>query len=201
MGDATPRREITRLLEAWQAGDAGAGEQLFPLVYDHLKILARRQLARGSSDTLQTTAVVHEAYVKLVGGARGEFADRGHFYAVASRAMRQILVDYARRRAARKRGGELVRIDLDEERIPIEDRAAEILVVDEALTRLEQLDPRLVRIVEMRFFTGLSVEETAGAIDASPSTVKREWKKARAFLYRELASDAGSATISDVSPV
>jgi RNA polymerase sigma factor (TIGR02999 family) len=194
MENATPRREITRLLDAWQAGEADAGERLFPLIYDHLKVLARRQLARGSSDTLGTTAVVHEAFVKLVDGAGGRFADRGHFYAVASRAMRQILVDYSRRRSARKRGGDRVRVDLDEERIPIEDRAAEILVVDEALNRLERLDPRLVRIVEMRFFTGLSVEETAEAIEASPSTVKREWKKARAFLYRELAADRPAST-------
>jgi RNA polymerase sigma factor (TIGR02999 family) len=151
-------------------------------------VLARRQLARGASKTLQTTAVVHEAYVKLVDSSGLRFADRGHFYAVASKAMRQILVDRARRRAAQKRGGDRVRVDLDENRVPIEERAAEILAVDQALTRLEKLDPRLVRIVEMRFFTGLSVEETAEAVESSPSTVKRDWKKARAFLYRELAT-------------
>jgi len=185
---ATPQSEITRLLEAWQGGVPGASEELFPLIYAELRVLARRQLARGSSDMLQTTAVVHEAYIKLVGSSRLRFADRGHFYAVASRAMRQILVDYARRRAARKRGGDRVRVDLDEKRMPIQERAAEILLIDQALIRLEELDPRLGRIVEMRFFTGLSVQETAEAVGASPSTVKREWQKARAFLYRELAT-------------
>jgi RNA polymerase sigma factor (TIGR02999 family) len=156
MTDPAPEADITRLLDAWQGGDAEAAERLFPLIADELKVLARRQLARGTSDILQTTAVVNEAYIKLVDSSRLRFADRGHFYAVASRAMRQILVDYARRRAAKKRGGDLVRVDLDEARIPIEERAAEILAVDQALTRLERLDPRLVRVVEMRFFTGLA---------------------------------------------
>ena len=191
MADNAPESEITRLLDAWQDGDAEAAERLFPLITDELKVLARRQLARGASDTLQTTAVVHEAYIKLVGSSNLRFADRGHFYAVASRAMRQILVDYARRRAARKRGGDLVRVDLDEGRIPIEERAAEIVAVDEALTRLEKLDPRLVRVVEMRFFSGLSVEETAEALSSSRTTVKRDWQKARAFLYHELAAAGG----------
>lgn len=191
MGDETPESEITRLLEAWQAGESEAADELFPLIYDELRVLARRQLARGASKTLQTTAVVHEAYVKLVDSSRLRFGDRGHFYAVASKAMRQILVDYARRRVALKRGGERVRVELEESRIPIEERAAEILIVDEALSRLEKLDARLVRTVEMRFFTGLSVDETAEALDSSPSTVKRDWKKARAFLYRELAASGG----------
>ena len=188
MGMDQTESEITRLLEAWQGGDTRAAEELFPLIYDHLRVLARRQLARGSGDLLQTTAVVHEAYVKLNESSRLRFADRGHFYAVASKAMRQILVDHARRRTSLKRGGDRVRVDLDEGRIPIQERAAEILAVDQALDRLEKLEPRLVRIVEMRFFTGLSVEETAEATDSSPSTVKRDWRKARAFLYRELAS-------------
>lgn len=186
MTDPVPEADITRLLEAWQGGDVEAAERLFPLIADELKVLARRQLARGASDMLQTTAVVHEAYIKLVDSSRLRFADRGHFYAVASRAMRQILVDYARRRAARKRGGDLVRVDLDEARMPIEERAAEILAIDQALTRLERLDARLVRVVEMRFFTGLSVDETAEALASSRTTVNRDWQKARAFLYREL---------------
>ena len=188
MAEKNREIEVTRLLAAWHEGDTDAAEQLFPLIYDELRGLARRQLARGRGDALQTTVVVHEAYMKLAGSSRLRFADRGHFYAVASKAMRQIVVDRARRRAAVKRGGELVRVDLDEEQTPVDDRAAEIVAIDEALTRLEKLDPRLVRVVEMRFFTGLSVDETAEAVDASPSTVKRDWQKARAFLYRELAA-------------
>lgn len=191
MGADPPESEITRLLEAWKGGDPAAAEELFSLVYEELRALARRQMARGSSDVLQTTAVVHEAYLKLVDSSGLRFADRGHFYAVASKAMRQILVDHARRRAALKRGGDRVRVDLDENRIPIAERAAEILAVDQALTRLEKLEPGLVRVVEMRFFTGLSVDETATAIGSSPSTVKRDWQKARAFLYRELATAGG----------
>lgn len=191
MGADPPESEITRLLEAWKGGDPAAAEELFSLVYEELRALARRQMARGSSDVLQTTAVVHEAYLKLVDSSGLRFADRGHFYAVASKAMRQILVDHARRRAALKRGGDRVRVDLDENRIPIAERAAEILAVDQALTRLETLEPGLVRVVEMRFFTGLSVDETATAIGSSPSTVKRDWQKARAFLYRELATAGG----------
>jgi len=186
-----PEGEITRLLEAWQAGDSSAGDALFPLIYGELRSIARRYMGQGSGETLQATAVVHEAYVKLVGGSERRFADRGHFYAVASKAMRQILIDHARRRAAQKRGGDRIRVDLDEERIPIEERAAEIVMVDEALDQLEILDPRLVRIVEMRFFSGLSVEEIARSTGSSPSTVKRDWQKARAFLYRELARSGG----------
>ncbi len=192
MSADTPESEITRLLEAWQAGNASAAEGLFAVVYDELRVLARRQLARGSSKTLQTTAVVNEAYLKLVDSSSLSFVNRGHFYAIASKAMRQILVDYARRGAARKRGGDRVRVDLDENQVSIEERAADVLAIHEALTRLEELDARLGRIVEMRFFAGLSVEETAGVLDASPSTVKRDWRKARAFLYRELAASGES---------
>lgn len=192
--DTTPKTselaaqgEITRLLAVWQRGDPSAADELFPLIYGELRGMARRHIGRSAGETLQATAVVHEAFVKLVGGAEHRFASRGHFYAVASKAMRQIVIDHARMRAARKRGGDRVRVDLDEERIPIEERAAEIVMVDEALVRLGKLDSALVRIVEMRFFSGLSIEEIAQAVGSSPSTVKRDWQKARAFLYRELA--------------
>ena len=192
MDEDAPKSEITQLLEAWQRGDAAAAKKLFPLIYDELRVIARRQLARGRSNTLQTTAVVHEAYLKLIESSRLRFADRSHFYAVASKAMRQILVDHARRGAAQKRGGGRARVDFDEERIPIEERAAELLEVDEALSLLEEVDPHLARVVEMRFFAGLSVDETAEAVGSSPSTVKRDWNKARAFLYRELDAGRGS---------
>ncbi len=188
MSGKHPEGEITQLLAAWQGGDGAALDRLVPLIYEQLRFLARRQQAKGASDTLQTTAVVHEAYLKLAGSEGQDFVDRGHFYAVASRAMRQVLVDHARRKSAQKRGGDRARIEPTEGSFAVEDRAEQVLAVDEALTRLDRLDPRLARIVEMRFFTGLSVEETAGVVGTSASTVKRDWKKARAFLYRELAT-------------
>ncbi len=180
------QNEITQLLAAWQHGDPQAAEQLFPLVYGELRAIARRHLGRQPGQTLQATAVVHEAYPKLVGSADLHFANRGHFFSVAAMAMRQLIVDHARRAAANKRGGHLQRVDFEEDRIPIHERAAEILLVDEALDRLEQLDPRLVRIVEMRFFGGLNVPEIASALGTSSSTIKREWQKARAFLHAEM---------------
>ena len=183
--------EITRLLESWRGGNPEAANRIFELVYRELHVLAHRQLVRGlPGNTLVTTALVHEAYVKLVDHTRASFEDRGHFLAVAAKAMRQILVDHARKRAALKRGGRLHRTTLEAGRVPIEERAAEVVALDEALVRLEELEPRLAAVVEMRFFGGLSVEETGEALDLSPRTVKRDWQKARAFLYRAL--DAGS---------
>jgi RNA polymerase sigma factor (TIGR02999 family) len=135
---------------------------------------------------LSPTGLVHEAYLRLVGQAGMQLRDRRHFFALAARAMRQIVVDFARRRAADKRGGSARPLTLDERVLALPDRAAEIVALDDALGRLETLDPRLSRIVELRFFGGLSVEETAASLDVSPRTVKREWQKARAFLFAEL---------------
>lgn len=186
--EATPDPgEITRLLVSIGQGDRPALNQLFPIVYAELRRLAHRQLARiRPGDTLQTTALVHEAYLKLLGTARPEWNDRRHFFAVASRAMRQISVDYARTRAAQKRGGDVSALTLDEQLLSIPERAYELVLLDDALTELESLSERPARVVELRFFGGLSVEETAAVMDVSERTVKREWQKARAFLFDAL---------------
>ena len=183
--------EITRLLNSISQGDRHALNRLFPIVYAELRSLAHRQLARiRPGDTLQTTALVHEAYLKLLGTARPEWHDRRHFFAVASRAMRQITVDYARTQAAQKRGGHAQVLSLDEQQLPIADRPHDLVRLDGALTELEALSERPAKIVELRFFGGLSVEETASAMDISERTVKREWQKARAFLFDALRREA-----------
>jgi len=179
--------EITLLLEAWGRGDRDAFDRAYALVYAELRALARRQLwGRPPGGTLTPTALVHEAYLKLVDRTRAAVNDRRHFLALAGRAMRQIAVDCARQRAAGKRGGGLANLALDEGLLPVEERAREVLALDEALTRLELLDPRLGHTVELRFFGGLSVEETAEVLESSPRTVKRDWQKARAFLFQAL---------------
>lgn len=178
--------DITGLLAALREGDRAALDRLFPLVYRELHDRAHGQLARHRpGDTLSTTALVHEAYLKLTDSAHQTYQDRVHFFAVASRAMRQILVDYARRRMAVKRGG-APPVTLDPEVVGDPGRPEELVALDEALVRLEALDERLARTVEMRFFGGLSVEETAAALGVSPRTVKRDWRKARAVLYLTL---------------
>lgn len=180
--------EITQFLIRWRSGDPEALNRLFPLACRALRDLARRQLrGRPPDQTLRTTALVHEAYLKLVDQTRANVQDRRHFFALASKAMRQILVDHARRRGAVKRGAGRPGEALDEgEEIPTDPFATEVLEVDEALDPLNALDERLGRLVEMRFFGGLSVEETAEILEVSPRTVKRDWQKARAFLYNEL---------------
>ena len=187
--DAAPREpgEITRLLMSISEGDRDALNQLFPIVYAELRARAHRQLRHmRPGDTLQPTALVHEAYVKLLGAARPEWHDRRHFFAVASRAMRQITVDYARSQAAQKRGGDSPVLSLDEERLPVADRAHDLVLLDEALTQLESFSERPARVVELRFFGGLSVEEAATVMEVSERTIKREWQKARAFLFDAL---------------
>ena len=163
------------------------------VVYDELRSMAHRQLSRRRpSETLNTTALVHEAYLKLVQQHRVDFADRSHFLAVAAVSMRHILVNYARDAAAQKRGGEYGRIDLDQAQLSVDARAVEILDLDEALTALAELDERLAKLVELRFFGGLTVHETAAALSLSDRTVKRDWRKARSYLYRALSEqDAG----------
>lgn len=180
-------RDITALLADWQGGDAGAVDQLLPLVYDELRRIAHRQLRLERSDhTLSTTALVHEAYVRLVDQTRARFADRAHFFAVAARAMRRILVDYARKRQAAKRGGGQQPVTLDDAMSMTGDRADTLVAVDEALTRLALLDERLSRVVECRFFGGLTEEETATALRVTARTVRRDWVKAKGWLYQEL---------------
>ena len=178
--------DITGLLAAFRDGDRGALDRLFPIVYQELRERAHRQLAGRSSDTLSTTTLVHEAYLKLTGSTHQSYEDRVHFFAVASRAMRQILVDYARRHAAAKRGSGDRPLSLDPDAVSGPRRSEELLELDEALAKLERLDERLGRVVELRFFGGLSVEEVGDAMGVSPRTVKRDWRKARAFLYQTI---------------
>jgi RNA polymerase sigma factor (TIGR02999 family) len=183
-----PRGEVTRLLLAWNEGDAGAMERLMPLVYGELRSIAERHFRRErAGHTLQPTAVVHEAYFRLVDQTRVNWKNRGHFFAIASQAMRRILVDHARARGTEKRGGGGQRVTLDvgvATPEPVEDM--DFIALDEALTRLKTLDGAQAQIVELRFFGGLSIDETAEALDTSPSSVKREFRSAKAWLFREL---------------
>ena len=179
---------ITDLLLQASGGDAAALERLLPVVYDQLHRMAHRALQRERPDhTLGTTGLVHEAYLKLVDQTRVGWRDRYHFYAVASLAMRRILVDYARRHRRAKRGGGASVVTLDEGVVSLDERAEHLVALDEALTRLSQLNPRLSRIVECRFFGGLTEEEIAEAMGVTTRTVKRDWAKARGWLYQELA--------------
>jgi RNA polymerase sigma-70 factor, ECF subfamily len=186
-----PDPTVTRLLEALRDGDAAAFDRLIPLVYDELRRVAQRQLRRQSpGHTLNTTALVHEAYLKLVDQTCVPWADRTHFLAVAARAMRQVLINHAQMHATAKRGGGWRRIPFDEGVLPVEEQAEMILGVDEALTRLAALDERLGRVVEYRFFGGMTEEEAATALGVSARTLRRDWLKARLWLYAELADEA-----------
>ncbi len=179
----------SQLLERVSAGDAQAASRLMPLVYDELRRLAAGYLRRErKGQTLQPTALVHEAYLRLIGPGDHPWAGRTHFLAIAALSMRQVLVDRARRRAAAKRGGDARRLTLDDTILaaaPAGD-AIDLVALDDALTRLEALDPLQARIVELRYFGGLTVEETAAAVELSPATVKRHWTLARAFLKKAL---------------
>ena len=190
MSDSIPTpvsAAITEVLLQARDGDRETVDRLFGQVYDELRRVAHRAL-RGelTGHTLSTTGLVHEAYFKLVDQTRVEWQDRGHFFGVASRAMRQILVEYARRRGAVKRGVQLRAVALEEGLVPAEERAVALLAVDEALTRLAEHDPAMARVVECRFFAGLSEEETAEATGTSLRTVQRQWRRAKAWLYQEL---------------
>ena len=188
------RQEITRLLLAHREGDDGALKRLLPLVYQDLQQLARRQLRHGRPGaTLDTTSLVHEAYLKLADSEGSGWEHRGHFFAVASMAMRQIVIDYARHSQARKRGGSQPIDRLDGVDIAVEEQADALIELDRVLDRLRSLDERLPRIVECRFFTGLTAEETAEALGVSVRTVERDWKRARVWLRRELDPDRGGA--------
>ena len=180
-------QDITGLLIAWRAGDRGAVDGLFPLVYDELRRIAHRQLGRERPDhTLGTTALVHEAYLKLVDQTRAQLTDRAHFFAVAARAMRRILVDYARRHGALKRGGGTGRVSLSDAALIAEERADTLVALDEALTRLAEVDERLGQVVECRFFGGLTEDETAEALAVTSRTVRRDWVKAKGWLNQAL---------------
>jgi RNA polymerase sigma factor (TIGR02999 family) len=185
----TPTGEITLLLRAAQDGDRVAFDEVYRVVYDELRSLARAVRSRHRSDTLNTTALVHEAYLKLVPAPRGEVHDRAHFFGIAARAMRQVLVDAARRRSAARRGGGAIVAELNEslDRSPAATvQAEDILALDAALKQLEAMSARQASVIECRVFAGLSVTETALALRVSEPTVKRDWQTARAFLAHAL---------------
>ena len=184
----SPAGEVTRLLQAWRQGDRGALESLIPLVYGDLHRMAERHL-RGErpGHTLQPTAIVNEAYLRLVGSEGGDWQNRAHFFAAAARSMRRILVDHARSRDSKKRGGGGTRCLLDTA-VMVEPRAVDLIAVDDALEKLAALDPAQGRVVELRFFAGLTEGETAEALGISPATVHRKWLSAKAYLHRELAA-------------
>lgn len=179
--------EVTGLLSAVRAGEPGALEDLFSLVYEQLKTLAHaRRLHWRGDETLDTTALVHEAYLKLVRAEDADWEDRAHFFAVASRAMRQILVNYARRRRTQKRGGGAQVVSLDEVNPVAPEAADDLLALNEALDRLDETHARQRQVVEFRFFAGLTIHETAEVLAVSTATVERDWRVARAWLRREV---------------
>ena len=182
-------REITQLLVELRNGDRGAFDRLVPLVYRELHKLAKRYMAQqNAGHTLQTTALIHEAYLKLAGGLEKTWEDRTHFFAVAATAIRQVLVDHARAKHAAKRGGD-VQVLRPDDALSIADSARDDLIaLDDALHALARLNPRQSEVVELRYFAGLSVEETAAVLSISPETVMRDWSVAKAFLYREMKS-------------
>jgi RNA polymerase sigma-70 factor, ECF subfamily len=182
--------QVTQLLRAWRSGDNRAGEQLLPVVYAELHRRAAAAMRREvDGHTLQPTALVHEAYMKLVGQKHADWQNRSQFYGVAAQLMRRILIDHAREHLAAKRGGGARPVTLSGVDVPNDsDEAVDVLALHEALERLSALDERQGKVVELRYFGGLSVEETAEALEISPATVKREWATARAWLKRELAS-------------
>jgi len=188
---ATDPSELTQVLRAWNDGDGDAKEQLMALAYDELKRQARVLMSRERGDhTLQPTALVHEAFLRLEKQSGIDWKNREHFYGIASRLMRQILIDHARKHATAKRGKKPITFSVDDLNIPLEERADSLVALDEALRRLEQMDERQSRIVEMRFFGGMSNAEVADALDISERTVNREWDAARLWLFRELAHPA-----------
>ncbi len=186
---ASPPQEVTQLLVAWGSGDEAALDELMPLVYEELRRLAHQCMSRERpGHTLHTSALVNEAYLRLVDGKKIHWQDRAHFFGIAARLMRQILVDYARRRRYAKRGSDARRVPLDEAMIVSEERAADVVALDDALKSLAEIDPRKSQIVELRFFGGLSIEETAEILAVSPGTVMRDWTLAKAWLRRAVSA-------------
>ena len=190
-------KEITILLKAWGAGDQSALNRLTPLVYDELRRMARRYMRKErAGNTLQTTALINEAYLRLVDTQSVGWQDRAHFFAVSASIMRRILVDAARARGSAKRGGLAIRVDhstaVDLDQIPEVGRSAELIALDDALNALAEIDPRKARVIELRFFGGLSVEETGDVLGISPQSVLRDWKLAKAWLIREMVKEAGA---------
>ena len=187
MGEGQPH-DVTEILREWSGGDDDAAERLFPLVYDELRRQARSFLRREREDhTLQPTALVHEAYLRLIDNPAIKAENRTHFFAIAARVMRQILVDHARRRNAQKRGGAAQRLSLDDAEIAPDEVAGDILSLNDALERLTTLDERKARVVDMRFFGGMRETEIAGVLGVTEKTVRRDWQFAKMWLYREIS--------------
>jgi RNA polymerase sigma-70 factor (ECF subfamily) len=183
--------EVTQLLIAWGNGDQAARDELMPLVYKELRRLAHRYMGRERPDhTLQTSALVNEAYLRLIDQKDVQWQNRAHFFGIAAQMMRRILVDYARKRGFAKRGGEARPVSLEEAMIVSEERAANVVALDDALKSLAEHDPRKSQIVELRFFGGLSIEETAEVLAVSAGTVTRDWTLAKAWLKREMSADS-----------
>ena len=183
-------QNVTQLLIAWNGGDKDALDKLLPIVYDELRRQAARYLRRERpGHTLQTTALIHEAYLRLIDQKSVHWQNRAQFFGIAAQMMRRILVDHARTKHRAKRGGSDVRVSLTDATSVTKDPDLNLVELDEALNRLEKIDPQQSKIVELRFFSGLNVEETAAALQISPATVKRDWKVAKAWLHREISHD------------
>jgi RNA polymerase sigma factor (TIGR02999 family) len=192
------KRDVTQLLQQWQRGDPGAMDRLLPLVYDELRRVARARLrSERDTHTLQATALVHEAYLRLVGAGQPTAQNRAHFFAIAARLMRQILVDHARRRRARKRGGGETVITLAEWIRTPEIDIVDLLALDQALVELTAVDPRLTQVVELRFFAGLTIDDTSEALKVSAVTVERDWIVAKAWLHERLSRAPGDSKDDD----
>ena len=191
------KNDVTIILQKIENGDRHAAADLLPLVYDELRSLANQRMSHEASDhTLQPTALVHEAFLRLVGGQDNEQWDnRGHFFGAAAKAMRRILIESARKRQSFKHGGQVAKFEIQEDdAVDDADDQLDLLALDEALQRLQQVDAELARLVELRYFTGLTVEESARILDVSPRTAKRNWAYARAWLRREIDGDSGEKT-------
>jgi RNA polymerase sigma-70 factor (ECF subfamily) len=188
---STSPKEVTQLLLDWSRGDQAALDKLMPLVYGELRRMANRYMRREHvGHTLQTTALINEAYLRLIEQQRVQWHNRAHFFAISAKLMRRILVDHARSHTRAKRGGGVLKVSLNEAVVPSKERAAELVALDDALMRLATIDPRKSQVVELRFFGGLSVEETAEVLKVTPMTVTRDWKTAKAWLHRELSNEA-----------
>lgn len=187
MISAPTRQEVTKVLIDWSKGDRSAAERLMPLIYDELRQIARGYLRRERADhTLQATGLVHEAYLRLVDQTATSWQNRAQFFGVAACVMRRVLVDHARRHRAEKRGGGWEKVEFDEALAAGLPRSLDLVALDDALQQLARVDPRQSQVVELRFFGGLTTEEAAEVLEVSPRTIKREWRRARAWLYREI---------------
>ena len=185
------RHQITELLAEWREGNQSALDELYPLVYDELHRLARRYMSRERKDhTLQTTALINEAYVRMVDQKNVNWANRSHFFAISAQIMRRILIDHARRNAYAKRGGGAQQVSLEEVAALVPEQGRELMRLDEALKSLAEQDPRRSQVVELRYFGGLNNEEIAGVLQVSENTVTRDWNMARAWLYQQLSENA-----------